>query len=84
MGSVIVFSTKRGGVKQKPPESLQTGVCRDFYFVRNAEKGIEMRVTCGLFGVLFSGPKKYTELLVTDWVAPICSGLPLDMRHLGN
>lgn len=25
-----------------------------------------------------------TELLVTDWFAPVCSGLPLDMRHLGN
>ena len=69
---------------QKIANPCKSRIYRDFYFGRNAEKGIEKRVTCGLFGVLFSGPKKYTELLVTDWFAPICSGLPLDMRHLGN
>ena len=69
---------------QKIANPCKSRIYRDFYFGRNAEKGIEKRVTCGLFGVLFSGPKKYTELLVTDWFAPVCSGLPLDMRHLGN
>ena len=69
---------------QKIANPCKSRIYRDFYFGRNAKKGIEKRVTCGLFGVLFSGPKKYTELLVTDWFAPICSGLPLDMRHLGN
>ena len=69
---------------QKIANPCKFVIYRDFYFGRNAEKGIEKRVTCGLFGVLFSGPKKHTELLVTDWFASICSGLPLDMRHLGN
>ena len=69
---------------QKIANPCKSRIYRDFYFGRNAEKGIEKRVTCGLFGVLFFGPKKYTELLVTDWFAPVCSGLPLDMRHLGN
>ena len=69
---------------QKIANPCKSRIYRDFYFGRNAEKGIEKRVTCGLFGVLFPGPKKYTELLVTDWFAPVCSGLPLDMRHLGN
>ena len=69
---------------QKIANPCKSRIYRDFYLGQNAEKGIEKRVTCGLFGVLFSGPKKYTELLVTDWFAPVCSGLPLDMRHLGN
>ena len=69
---------------QKIANPCKSRIYRDFYFGRNAEKGIEKQVTCGLFGVLFSGPKKYTELLVTDWFAPVCSGLPLDLRHLGN
>ena len=69
---------------QKIANPCKSRIYRDFYFGQNAEKGIEKRVTCGLFGVLFPGPKKYTELLVTDWFAPVCSGLPLDMRHLGN
>ena len=69
---------------QKIANPCKSRIYRDFYFSQDAEKGIEKRVTCGLFGVLFPGPKKYTELLVTDWFAPVCSGLPLDMRHLGN
>ena len=69
---------------QKIANPCKSRIYRDFYFGRNAEKGIEKRVTCGLFGVLFSGPKKYTELIVINWFAPVCSGLPLDMRHLGN
>ena len=69
---------------QKIANPCKSRIYRDFYFGQNAEKGIEKRVTCGLFGVLFTAPKKYTELLVTDWFAPVCSGLPLDMRHLGN
>ena len=69
---------------QKIANPCKSRIYRDFYFGQNAEKGIEKQVTCGLFGVLFPGPKKYTELLVTDWFAPVCSGLPLDMRHLGN
>ena len=55
-----------------------------FILARNAEKGIEKQATCGLFGVLFQSVKKHTELLVKDWFAPICGGLPLDIRHLGN
>jgi len=50
----------------------------------NAEKGIEKQVACGLFGVLFQFGKKYTELLVIDWFAFVCSGLLLDVIHLGN
>ena len=69
---------------QKIANPCKSRIYRDFYFGQNAEKGIEKQVTCGLFGVLFRPGKKYTELLVTDWFAPVCSGLPLDMRHLGN
>ena len=69
---------------QKIANPCKSRIYRDFYFGQNAEKGIEKQVTCGLFGVLFFEPKKYTELLVTDWFAHVCSGLPLDLRHLGN
>ena len=37
---------------QKIANPCKSRIYRDFYFGRNAEKGIEKRVTCGLFGVL--------------------------------
>ena len=81
-GSNPLLSAKTKSKTEANP--CKSRIYRDFYFGRNAEKSIEKQVICDLFGVLFFGQKKYTELLVIGCFAHVCSALPLDMRHLGN
>ena len=54
---------------------------RLFSFPGSAGKCGSEHVACGLFGVLFTAPKKYTEL---EFTSLICSVFHLDNEDLWN
>ena len=68
-------------VAKNPVNHAFTGF---LFLAKVLKKASESRLSVAYSVYFFFGPKKYTELLVTDWFALICSGLPLDLRHLGN